>query len=70
MNKDNKSTDLDNTDKKLHISDVISRLSNLDRYECDIEIDDDEGSGFLTTQKNKNGKFVKWVDIKNILNDL
>jgi hypothetical protein len=28
MNKDNKSTELDNKDKKLHISDVISRLIN------------------------------------------
>lgn len=70
MHKDNKSTEVENTDKKLHISDVISRLSKLDRYNCDIEIDDEESSGFLTTEKNKNGKFVKWVDIQNILNDL
>jgi len=27
MNKDNKNTELDNTDKKLHISDVISRFN-------------------------------------------
>ena len=28
MDKDNKSTEVDNTDKKLHISDVISSLSD------------------------------------------
>lgn len=28
MNKDNKNTELDDTDKKLHISDVISSLSD------------------------------------------
>ena len=28
MNKDNKNTELDNTDKKLHISDVRERLVN------------------------------------------
>lgn len=31
MNKDNKSTEIENTDKKLHISDVINRSSYLDR---------------------------------------
>jgi hypothetical protein len=31
MNKDNKNTELENTDKKLHISDVITRSSFLDR---------------------------------------
>ena len=31
MNKDNKIDELDNTDKKLHISDVITRSSFLDR---------------------------------------
>jgi hypothetical protein len=29
MNKDNKNTELDNTDKKLYISDVISRKSKV-----------------------------------------
>ena len=28
MNKDNKNTEVDNTDKKLHISDVRQRLIN------------------------------------------
>jgi hypothetical protein len=31
MNKDNKNTELEDTDKKLHISDVITRSSFLDR---------------------------------------
>jgi hypothetical protein len=68
MNKEEQN--LDGSNEKLHISSVISRLSKLDRYNFDIELDDVEGSGFLTTQKTKNGKFVKWVDIQNILNDL
>jgi hypothetical protein len=70
MNKNNKNVEVDNTDKKLHISDVISRLSNLKRYECDIEIDEYEGGGFLTTKMSKCGKFVKWEDIQKLLNDL
>ena len=68
MNKEEQN--LDKSNEKLHISHVISRLSKLDRYNFDIELDDVEGSGFLTTQKTKNGKFVKWDDIQNILNDL
>ena len=31
MNKDNRNTEVENTDKKLHISDVITRSSFLDR---------------------------------------
>ena len=30
MNKDNKNKELDNTDKKLHISDVMKRISELE----------------------------------------
>jgi hypothetical protein len=33
MNKDNKNTELDNTDKKLHISDVITRFGLPDETE-------------------------------------
>jgi hypothetical protein len=37
MDKDNKSTELDNTDKKLHISDVISSLSdNIPSFDDDF----------------------------------
>ena len=33
MNKDNKNIEVDNTDKKLHISDVMKRIENLiDEY--------------------------------------
>jgi hypothetical protein len=53
MNKDNKNENVDNTDKKLHISDVIPRFSNLsedDRngihevlFQMDIlELEDDD----------------------------
>jgi len=33
MNKDNKNTEVDNTDKKLHISDVITRFGLPDETE-------------------------------------
>ena len=50
MDKDNKITELDNTDKKLHISDVsgsfysrlISKLINDYKYYLDIQISCDE----------------------------
>ena len=32
MNKDNKNTELDNTDKKLHISDVMGSLSRFEKF--------------------------------------
>jgi hypothetical protein len=39
MNKDNKSTELDNTDKKLHISDVMNTIiSELEKWK-DIHIE-------------------------------
>jgi hypothetical protein len=41
MNKDNKNTEVDNTDKKLHISDVMKRIDELiDEYkQAKINID-------------------------------
>ena len=32
MDKDNKNTELDNTDKKLHISDVMGSLSRFEKF--------------------------------------
>jgi hypothetical protein len=46
MNKDNKNTELDNTDKKLHISDVISiKIPNWDDIfrECGMLDEHTEG---------------------------
>ena len=39
MNKDNKRTEIDNTDKKLHISDVSSSVYN--RFRPNVYISDD-----------------------------
>ena len=79
MNKDNKSTELDNTDKKLHISDVIPSFHR--RYFFDgifwykkdegkrLEILDDEQIDIM--KKNTvegqwllDGKFEKRTDIR------
>ena len=38
MNKDNKSTELDNTDKKLHISDVSDSISFINRDDERVKI--------------------------------
>lgn len=35
----------------------------LTRYDCDIELDEDEERVFLSVEKSPNGKFVKWEDI-------
>ena len=61
---------LDNSNKKLHISDVISRLSKLNRYDCDTDFDEDGETCNLTTQLSKTGRFVRWSDIECLLNDL
>ena len=46
---------------------IIEKLSNLKRYTCDIEINDDDNAGYLTIKEQKSGEFVKWSDIKKIL---
>jgi hypothetical protein len=76
MNKDNKNTELDNTDKKLHISDVITRCihnfvdeivisENIDRdklkYSYDVHCN-------ITITETKE-KSVRWFT-KNIYNEL
>ncbi len=55
---------------ELPIADVISRLSKLNRYNCNIQIDDDDSGGFLITEKATDGNYVKWSDIQKLLNDL
>ena len=54
MNKDNKNTELNNTDKKLHISDVIRLLSNENMY---------NKSELYSTEIGDNGELCK-VSIK------
>jgi hypothetical protein len=60
----------ENAQKELRISDVISRLLKLNRYDCDIDIDEVEETCHLITQSSKTGRFVKWSDIEGLLNDL
>jgi hypothetical protein len=49
MNKDNKNTEVDNTDKKLHISDVRQRLIN--RI---VELKEQRKNFYGEIEKNKN----------------
>jgi hypothetical protein len=57
-----------NTDKNLNISDVISRLYDLNRYNFVVDYDADHAT--LKDKKDNRGNYVKWEDIQNILNDL
>ena len=54
--------------ENLNISDVISRLSSLNRYKFIVNYDADNAT--LSDKKDKNGDYVKWEDIQKILNDL
>ena len=56
------------SDENLNISDVISRLSNLSRYNFIVNYDADNAT--LSDKKDKDGDYVKWEDIQKILNDL
>ena len=48
MEKDNKNTELDNTDKKLHISDVMKRIGDLEKEYIELP--------------NKNSDIkIKWI---------
>jgi len=64
------SKELNESSENLNISDVISRLLKLNRYDCDIDIDEVEETCHLITQSSKTGRFVKWSDIEGLLNDL
>ena len=48
---------------------VVSRLSKLNRYDCDTDFDEEEETCNLTIQQLKTGRFVKWSDIQDLLND-
>ena len=46
---------------------IVKNVYDLKRYNCDIEITEDEDAVYLTTKESKSGEFVKWSDIKKIL---
>jgi hypothetical protein len=48
MNKDNKSENVDNTDKKLHISDVMKRIGDLEKE-------------YLEIPNNNSTEEIKWI---------
>jgi hypothetical protein len=54
--------------ENLNISDVISRLSSLNRYNFIVNWDDDNMT--LNSKKDENGDWVKGKDIQKILNDI
>ncbi len=70
MNKDNKSTEVYNTDKKLHISDVISRLSNLETYYMDIVDKSDLDGPEVKGRKSTYGSWVRLDDVRKLIDEL
>jgi len=73
MNKDNKNTELDNTDKKLHISDVMCRYisEEIKRHDCYInslyrskmkgDLTDDEYQSKLEYERNEVSLIIKGI---------
>jgi hypothetical protein len=70
MNIDNKNTEVNNTDKKLHISDVISRLSNLETYYMDIVDKSDLDGPEVKGRKSTYGSWVRLDDVRKIIDEL
>lgn len=69
MNKDKNNEELDNTDKKLHISDVISRLSNLDTYYMEIVDGSDIDGPEVKGRKTQFGSWVRLDDIRKLIQE-
>ena len=69
MDKDNKNTEVDNTDKKLHISNVISRLSNLDTYYMEIVDKSDLDGPEVKGRKSSYGSWVRLDDIRKLIEE-
>lgn len=69
MDKDNKNTKVDNTDKKLHISNVISRLSNLDTYYMEIVDGSDIDGPEVKGRKTQFGSWVRLDDIRKLIEE-
>jgi len=56
---------------ELNLVENFKDLSNLKRYNCDIEGDQDVDECFnISVIPNKNGEFVKWLDIELILKNI
>lgn len=74
MAKDNKNTDVDNLNKKLHISDVIKRLSKLNRvgiYGFGGEDEDYPKSANIEKDvKQIDGRYVRYKDIKKLIDEI
>jgi hypothetical protein len=51
MNKDNKNTELENTDKKLHISDVMCSLTDDDKLELINNLRKETGWGMMDCRR-------------------
>jgi hypothetical protein len=68
MNKDNKNTELDNKDEKLHISDVISRLLSLQR----VDIDTLDNGEFIEKHERieEDGMYIISEDLDKLISEL
>ena len=62
MNKDNKNTELDNTDKKLHISDVSD--STKSQYKAHFIGGFENHAKLLAMKMERYEKFVKFYQLK------
>ena len=70
MEEINKNTELDNKDKKLHISDVISRLYNLETYYMDIVDKSDLDGPEVKGRKSTYGSWVRLDDVRKLIDEL
>ena len=62
MNKDNKNTEVDNTDKKLHISDVMFSIFTLEELETIIKHRQFRGMKTLQMSKDKQDEFREIIN--------
>jgi len=74
MEEVNKDTEFDNIDKKLNISDVIQRLSNMDRVQIygfgGVDENYPNSPDIEKDIKQTNGRYVKYEDIKKLIGEL
>ena len=62
MEKDNKNTEVDNTDKKLHISDVMFSIFTLEELETIIKHRQFRGMKTLQMSKDKQDEFREIIN--------
>jgi hypothetical protein len=74
MDKDNNNTELNDTDKKLHISVVIQRLSDLERVQIygfgGYDEDYPNSPNIEKDIKQTKGRYVRYKDIKRLIEEL